>query len=167
MSAPPYWSNQPPHAGPGGESPAALDANLRALREERGRLAAGIGEQLFRMVMSGQVRDPAVIAVCRPLYEIEQQMFRVEAALATYGSQGSHGSQGAQPVHGAPPPASGPGARQPWESGGDASPAAPAHGAASRQFTRQCAHCRTPLRVSDATCPVCGHPTADALPLAP
>ncbi len=165
MSAPPYWSNQPPNAGPGGESPAALDANLRALREERGRLAAGVGEQVYRMVMSGQVRDPAIIAVCRPLYEIEQQMFRVESALRTYGSHGS------QPAPDALPPISGPGARQPWESGptapAQAAPVAAPYGSASRQFTRQCARCRTPLRASDAVCPVCGHGTADAQPLIP
>lgn len=153
MSGPPgpQWTNLPhgpAHGAGGGESPAALDATLRALREERGRATAGIGEQLFRMVMSGQLRDPAAIAVCRPLYDLDQQIFRVEAALRTYGSQ---------------PPAPG---RQPWESGPSIAPAPPPHPSASRQPTRMCAHCRTPIRASDARCPVCGHPTADSLPLA-
>lgn len=158
MSGPPgpHWSSPPHGAAPGGESPAALDAALRTLREERERLVSGIGEQLYGMVMRGQLRDPAIIAAFRPLYDTEQQIFRIEAALRTYGSQPP------QPAP-APPARDTPGGRLPWESG---PPHAPAP-SASRQPTRMCAHCHTPIRSQDAHCPVCGRSAVDALPLTP
>jgi len=164
---------------------------LRALREGRAEIAQRIGEHLYRMIMGGLLHDPAVIAACRPLYEMEQQILRMEAALGTSGAGASPLTQTALPVVAASlspvqdreekATAITPGQRPAWQSGppagassgeqsDDASHASSsssahhAHGAHTAD--RLCGHCRMPLKATDRTCPVCGRDTADAVSLA-
>jgi len=85
------------HSGDGGEAPPS-EAALRALRQGRAETAQRIGEHLYRMIMGGLLHDPAVIAACRPLYEMEQQILRMEAALGTSGVGASPLTQTALPV---------------------------------------------------------------------
>ncbi len=111
----------PPIAGTPGrdDAPVSQDA-LRRLREQRAATAQGIADYLYRMVMSGQMRDPAVVAACRPLYEMEQQISRMEAALGTSGSASPVvGNRGEVVVT--------PGQRPAWQSElvGDSAPSQP------------------------------------------
>ncbi len=156
------------------DAPVSQDA-LRRLREQRAATAQGIAEYLYRMVMSGQVRDPAVVAACHPLYEVEQQILRMEAALGTSGS-GAPSVVGNRGEGVLPTP---PGQYSVWQSeptGGSVSPGRSASASSDSQPTqsargthvadRVCSHCRMPLKATDRACPVCGRDTADAVSLA-
>lgn len=149
------WSLSLPPSDGGEGQPTNPEAALRALQEQRARVAAGIGDYFYDLVMRGQLRDPAVIALCRPLYDIEQQIARTEADLRASGSRRSP----------AVPNDTGGAAGVPRvATEGSAPPAGrPAPGAARRAQSeeRHCLHCRMPLRADDALCPVCGR-SADA-----
>jgi len=135
------------HHGDGGEAPPS-EAALRALRQGRAETAQRIGEHLYRMIMGGLLHDPAVIAACRPLYEMEQQILRMEAALGTTGAGAgaSPPTQTALPVVAAPSSSSSPmqdreemstaitpGQRPAWQSG-------PPAGASSGDHVEDASH---------------------------
>jgi len=143
------WSPAPMPATPGSESQRAqLETALRTLREQRPQVAAAIGEYLYSLVLQGQMRDPVVLAICRRLYDHEQQMMQVEAILR------------ALPVAPSPLPSS-------VGSEESATLIAPLHRpepvapGAGKSAERHCTHCRMPLRANDTTCPVCGRAIAE------
>jgi len=141
------------------DAPVSQDA-LRRLREQRAATAQAIAESLYQMVMRGQMRDPAVVAACRPLYEMTQQIARMEAALGTSGA-GPLSAAGSYGDVVAPTPA---GQRPAWQvepAGVGAAPSAAARGALAAD--RVCSHCQMPLKATDHACPVCGRDTADAV----
>ena len=133
------------HSGDGEVLPS--EAALRALREGRAEIAQRVGEHLYHMIMGGLLHDPAVIAACRPLYEMEQQILRMEAVLGTAGAGAGASSltQTALPVVAAPlsslssPPAAivdrdemstavtTPGQRPAWQSGSPAGASSEGH----------------------------------------
>lgn len=153
------WPPSPTPSAPGSESQRAqLEAALRTLREQHPQIAAEIGEYLYSLVLQGQMRDPIVLAICRRLYDHEQQVTQMEATLR------------ALPV--APPPIREPLSPMPplpssVGSEESATLIAPPHRpepvapGAGKPAERRCAHCRMPLRANDATCPVCGHAIAE------
>ncbi len=75
----------PPHPTPptqeGESQQMQLEAALRSLREQRGQIAAEIGEYLYSLVLQGQLRDPVVVATFRRLYDHEQHVRELEANL--------------------------------------------------------------------------------------
>ncbi|MHB8645560.1 MAG: hypothetical protein ACYDAR_07215 [Thermomicrobiales bacterium] len=76
------WPSYPSPSSTGSESQRAqLEATLRVLREQRAQVAAEVGEYLYSLVIQGQLRDPIVLATCRRLYDHEQQVAQLEAAL--------------------------------------------------------------------------------------
>jgi len=142
------------------DAPVSQDA-LRRLREQRAVTAQAIAESLYQMVMRGQMRDPAVVAACRPLHEMAQHIARMEAALGTSGA-GPLSAAGSYSEPVTPPPVWQHPAWQVEPAGvGVASSAAAAGGALA--VGRVCNHCQMPLKATDHACPVCGRDTADAV----
>lgn len=148
------WSPSPTPSTPGSESQRVqIEAALRILREQRLRIAAEIGEYLYSLVLQGQMRDPVVLAICRRLYDHEQEVVQMEATLRALPP--------------APPPVGNsysPMSPLPSSVGSEESatliapprrpePVAPGAG---KPAERRCTHCRMPLRANDTTCPVCG-----------
>lgn len=146
-----------------------LEAALVILREQRGQIAAEIGEYLYGLVIAGQMRDPVVLAACRRLYDHEQEMQRLEANLRALPPASVNQTPGYTPSVPARAPGM-PGTNPPTPPSNDpahldaetliapiprSNPPSPTRGKAA---DRQCTHCHMPVRATDTICPVCGKP---------
>lgn len=170
-----------------GDSVPPSEAALRALQEQRAEIAQRIGEHLYRMIMGGLLHDPAVIAACRPLYEMEQRILQMELVLGTSGANASPLTRAAPPAIPASPvpvqdreemdTAIMPGRQPAGQSGSPASVSSGERADNAPNTThhvhgmhvsedRVCGHCRMPLKATDRACPVCGRDTRDAVSLA-
>jgi len=153
------WSPAPTPATPGGESQRAqLEAALRTLREQRPQIAAEIGEYLYSLVLQGQMRDPIVLAICRRLYDHEQQVMQIEAILRALPIAPPPVRQRLSPM---PPLPSSVGSEESATLIAPLRRPEPVAPGTEKPAERRCAHCRMPLRANDTTCPVCGRAIAE------